>query len=395
MSQHPFDLGPLVWPSLTIFVIVFGVSLALLRRPGTAIGIATIKTTIFLAYFGWFFDGTFTYLDDWTYFERGAYIYDLGLNPSDLLDSLPLLLAIGEGDHFLYYVYNALTFNLFGTYYFAPVAMNVLLTSLIAWLGVRLAVSERLCSLRQASLFFIFLILHPDITTWSSLVNGKDTLVLLLHVLLLTSVSGFLRGRRLAPLLLAGTAVTALLFLRFYVPVMFAIALSACAFSTVRGAARWRAALVASMTLIGLLLVIGDSLSFAMESVRAQFVNPFVGFTRFLLTPIPFNTDAAFAFLDLPALLHWLMLPALILGAWKLQRVGTPFSRVLVFYVLVFAALYAVYGELQGPRHRLQLDYAFALFQFTGFGVLARLIAIKASQPDCNAAIPPKVPEAR
>lgn len=394
MSQHPFDLGLLVWPSLMIFVIVFGASLAVLRRPGTATGIAAIKTAIFLVYFGWFFDGTFTYLDDWTYFERGAYIHDLGLSPSDLLDSLPLLLAIGEGDHFLYYVYNAFTFSLFGTHYFAPVAMNVLVTSLIAWLGVRLAVSERLCSLRQASLLFIFLILHPDITAWSSLVNGKDTLVLLLHVLLLTSVSGFLRGRRLAPLLLAGASVTALLFLRFYVPVMFAIALSAGALSTVRGAARWRAMLVASMALIGLLLVIGDSLSFAMESVRAQFVNPFLGLARFLLTPIPFNTDAAFAFLDLPAVLHWLMLPALMLGAWKIQRMSTPFSRVLVFYVVVFAALYAVYGELQGPRHRLQLDYAFALFQFTGFGVLARLIAIKASQSDSSVAISLRASEA-
>lgn len=374
MSLHPFDLGLLAWPSLAIFLVVFGVSLAALRRPGAALGLATVKAIVFFAYFGWFFDGTFTYFDDWTYFERGSYLHDLGLSPSDLLDSLPLLLAIGEGDHFLYYLFNAFSFGLFGTHYFAPVALNVIATAFIAWLGVRLAVVERFCSPRQAGLFFAFLILHPDITAWSSLVNGKDTLVLMLHVTLLTSISEFLRGRRLVPLLLAGVSVTTLLFLRFYVPLMFAIALSLGAVLQLHGAARWRIAAVAVVALAAAVFAIGDrAIGFAAESLRAEFVNPLIGLVRFLLTPAPFNTDAAFAFLDLPALLHWLMLPALFLGAWKVRRMNTPFSRLMIVYVLVFAALYAVYGELQGPRHRLQLDYAFALFQFVGFGVLTRI----------------------
>lgn len=381
MSQHPFDPGQLIWPGLAIFLVLFVVSYVALRRPIVSLVVAAFKAGLFVAYFAGVFDGTFTYLDDWTYFERGAYIHEAGIGLSNLIDSLPLLVAIGEGDHFLYYLYNAIAFDWFGTGYYAPVALNVIVTGFIALLGMRLARTELLFDPRLAPVFFLFLMLHPDITAWSNLVNGKDTLVLLLHLLLLTSISLFLRGRRLAAMLLAGVSVAALLFLRFYVPLMFAIAFGASAVLQLRGAARWRVAAVASLVLAGLVTSMGvATFTGAADSLRAEFVNPALGLVRFLLTPIPFNTEAAFAFLDIPALLHWLMLPALLLGAWKVNRMNTPFSRLLVLYALVFTALYAVYGELQGPRHRVQLDYAFALFQFVGFGVLSRIVGLVATR---------------
>jgi hypothetical protein len=377
MSQHPFDLDQLAWPALAIFLFIFVVSFVALRRPIVALAVAALKASLFVVYFAGFFDGTFTYLDDWTYFERGAYIHESGINLSNLIDSLPLLVAIGEGDHFLYFLYNAVAFDWFGTGYYAPVALNVIATGFIALLGTRLAQTEQLFNRRLAPLFFLFLLLHPDITAWSSLVNGKDTLVLLLHVMLLTAISQYLRGRRVAALLLATTSVAILFFLRFYVPLMFAVAFGASMMLQLRGAARWRVGLVAVAILSGLVIAMGGGIfSYAADSLRADFVNPALGLVRFLLTPIPFNTEASFAFLDVPALLHWLLLPALLLGAWRVHRLGTPFSRLLVLYALTFAALYAVYGELQGPRHRLQLDYAFALFQFVGVGVLARLVAL-------------------
>lgn len=381
MSQHPFDLSQLAWPGLAIFLVLSAVSYVALRRAVVSLAVAALKAGLFVVYFGYGFDGTFTYLDDWTYFERGAYIQEAGIGLSNLIDSLPLLVAIGEGDHFLYYLYNAVAFDWFGTGYYAPVALNVIVTGFIALLGMRLARTEQLFDPRMAPVFFLFLMLHPDITAWSSLVNGKDTLVLLLHLLLLTSISLFLRGHRLAAMLLAGMSVMALLFLRFYVPLMFAIAFGASAVLQLRGAARWRVAAVASLLLAGLVTTMGlATFTGAADSLRAEFVNPALGLVRFLLTPIPFNTEAAFAFLDIPALLHWLMLPALLLGAWKVNRMNTPFSRLLVLYALVFAALYAVYGELQGPRHRMQLDYVFALFQFVGFGVLGRIVGLVATR---------------
>ncbi len=86
-----------------------------------------------------------------------------------------------------------------------------------------------------------------------------------------------------------------------------------------------------------------------------------------LLTPIPFNTQEAYNFLNIPALFHWLSMPFILNGIFYIYRVKTGFSRFFIIYLSLFMLLYGVYEELQGPRHRVQLDYAFALLQFFGF----------------------------
>ena len=372
-----FEIGLLALPTLLIFSVVLLAAWDSTRSPLLTWALATAKAGIYFGYYGWMFDGRFTFLDDWTYLDRGAALHAAGVGLGNMLDSLPLLVAAGEGNHFLYYLVNAVAISWFGDGYYAPVALNVIASVAVAWLATRLLVAERLCTPQSAPLFFCFVLLHPDITAWSTVMNGKDTLVLLLHVLLLTAVSLFLRGRHWRALLLAGAATGVLLFLRFYVPLMFALALALAAALQLHGAARWRLLALALAGLAGLAWNLGAAgAGFVLDALRADLVNPVVGFLRFLLTPIPFNTEPAFAFLNLPAVLHWLMLPLALLGVWKAQQLGTPFARYLVIYALVFAALYAVYGELQGPRHRLQLDFAWATFQFLGLGVALRLAAL-------------------
>lgn len=386
MSQQPFELSLLASPALVIFLTVFCVSLAGLRRPDMALVIAFLKAGFYLVYFGWFFDGTFTYLDDWTYLERGAEIRDSDVGLFNFFENLPMLIALSEGEHFLYYLFNAIAFGWFGTGYFAPVALNVILTAFIALVGARLAAVESLISPRNVKLFFIFLILHPDISAWSTLVNGKDILVLLLHVLLLYAISLALREQRARAVIFGGLSVSMLLFLRFYVPVIFVIAFIMNFVSRMRGVARWRIISVAVLMLAVLISVVGiDAITGAVDSLREHFVNPVIGLVRFALTPIPLNTEASFAFLEGPALLHWLLLPALLLGARKIFRMKSPFSRFLVLYALTFTALYAVYGELQGPRHRVQLDYVIALFQFVGIFVIRRLTRPESMLRDARA----------
>jgi predicted membrane chloride channel (bestrophin family) len=125
-------------------------------------------------------------------------------------------------------------------------------------------------------------------------------------------------------------------------------------------------------------------LLFAVDLLQADLVNPLVGLPRFLLTPVPFRTEPAYAFLDAAAALHWLLLPFVFVGLAAVIARPTPFSRVLVAYLAVFTTLYAVYGELQGPRHRVQLDFAFALLQFIGvwhFAIRERLTVVPAARP--------------
>jgi hypothetical protein len=375
--QHSFDLAVLLLPAVMIFSVTVFASWRVTRSAALALVLATIKAGLYLGYYGWAFDGRFTFLDDWTYLERGASLRDDGVAAANLIDNLPLLFAAGEGDHFLYYLWNLLAIGWFGEGYYAPVALNVVVAVAVAWLAVRLVVAQQLIAPALATPFFVFVLLHPDITAWSTVLNGKDTLVLLSHVLLLTAVSWYLRGLRTRALLLAVTVGAALMFLRYYVPLLFGLALALTVLVGGRGAVRWPVAAFGAAALGAVLAFIGeDGLLFAFDLLRSDLVNPLYGLVRFLLTPVPFGTDENYAFLDLPALLHWILLPAAFVGIWAVARRHTAFARFLIAYTAVFVALYAIYGELQGPRHRLQLDFAWATYQFVG--IVAILSAVRA-----------------
>ena len=90
------------------------------------------------------------------------------------------------------------------------------------------------------------------------------------------------------------------------------------------------------------------------------------------LPPIPLNTTEATAYLDLPAAIHWLLIPFAVFGGYKIYQLKTPFSRFFLVYFMTFVGLYSMFGELQGPRHRVQLDFALAVFQFAGVLALVR-----------------------
>jgi hypothetical protein len=364
----PFPLDVLVVPAAAIFLVTLLVSLRVTRSAAIAISLGFIKAGVFCWYFGTVFDGTYTFIDDWTYFERGVLLLREDVRISNLVDNWQLVLMLGGGDHFVYYLYNTYAFRLFGAYYFAPVALNILLTVPIAYLGARLAHKELNLSARTSAGLYVFLLLHPDILTWSSLINGKDVLVLLLHIVLLYAVALYLRGRLRRALFVGLPAVLILFFLRFYVPLLFAIALIASVM--IRRRLTWRMigyVFLSLMLVAGFALWIGTStFSYAADLMRQHFVNPAFGFIRMALTPVPFNTEDAFSFLNIPAALHWMLFPFFLAGAHRVWRMHTPFSKFFMAYVAVFMGLYAVFGELQGPRHRVQLDFAWAVFQYIG-----------------------------
>lgn len=372
---HPFDVSVLLLPAGAIYITVFVYAWRATASPVVASLLATVKALVFLGYFGLVFDGTYTFVDDWFYLEGAAELRAEGVNLLTAIGNLPLLLAVGQGDHFIYYLYNAVAFDLFGEGYYAPIALNIMLTAPIATLAMRLAVREQLVPQRLRYVFFAFVLMHPDILAWSTVLNGKDVLVLLLHVMLLSAFSFFIGGRwKLAALVGVPTVVT-LLFLRYYVPLLFAAAWILAAVTRLHGRTRWRMIASAAVVFGGLSWLLGaEGIAFALDRLKEDMVNPLHGLVRFLLTPIPFNTSTEYGFLNLPALFHWLMFPAVLLGVWRIARMRSPFSRFLLAYLAVFTLLYAVYGELQGPRHRVQLDFAWATLQFVGVIVAARLM---------------------
>lgn len=365
--MQSFDLDLILVPCLVIFFTTMAVALMVTRSVMFSLFAAFAKGGIFLVYFGVLFDGTFTFLDDWSYLEGGQELLAHGVGITNLADNWELALMTGGGDNFVYYLYNTYAFRLFGYGYYAPVALNILLTLLVAWFGTRLAAREFGFSDVWQKWFFAFLLLHPDIMAWSNIMNGKDIFVLLLHVLLMLSCSMLFRHRFVHALALLIPVSLMLLFTRFYVPVLFAVALAANLLIAKNDKGRLRLFIPVGMLVALALAWIGQgALQHFLAQLREQFVNPLYGFVHFALTPIPFKTDVIYSFLDFPALFHWLLFPFTCWGAILVYRLRTQFSIFFLLYLLVFASLYSTYGELQGPRHRVQLDYAWAVLQFIG-----------------------------
>jgi hypothetical protein len=375
--MQPFDLELLLRPGLAIFFATLCVAFWVTRSAGFSIAAAFVKAGMFLLYFGLLFDGTFTFLDDWSYLEGGQALYAQGVGLTNLAENWQFLLMIGGGEQFAYYLYNTYAFQLFGEGYFAPVALNILLTLLVAWFGTLLAAREFGLSGTCRKWFFAFLLLHPDILAWSNIMNGKDIIVLLMHVLLLLSGSLFLGRRWVAALALAVPVALLLFFIRFYVPLLFSMVLVASLLLSQRRKGNLRLVFIAGglMALLLAQLETAGLLQYGLGTLRETFINPVYGLMRFALTPIPFHSDVEYTFLNLPAIIHWLLIPFAGWGAVAIHRLHTPFSRFFLLYVLVFVSLYAVVGELQGPRQRVQLDYALAVLQFMGVMAFHRFFA--------------------
>lgn len=371
-----FDLIVLLWPMLVIFLVTFSVSYHFTKGLLQSLVMAFIKTSLFLIYFWVFFDGTYTFIDDWTYLEGGRQIIKEGIGLTNLHQNWEALLEIGHGEHVVYYLYNAYAIRIFGDGYYAPVALNILLTVPVSYYGARLAASEFAMDEHESKLFFIFLLFHPDILAWSNIMNGKDILVLLLHVLYLYAVYMFFEGRKYTALAIAVPVILVLFFLRFYVPVLFALALVISVFWGMRkGRVRNMAVALVFVSLV--MMWIGPDIQYAIGELRNDFINPVFGFMRMLLTPIPFNTEKEYGFLNVPALIYWLLMPFMFLGVAHIWSQKSKYSRYFIAYVFVFVCLYAVYGELQGPRHRVQIDYAIALFQYMGIMQFQKRVADK------------------
>ena len=373
MPLNPFGPDALIWPASAVFAFTLFTALWVTGSPLRAMLAALLKAGFFFAYFWAIFDGTWSVIDDRKYLDGGARLLDAEVGIANFTENWPLITEIGVGHHVLYYLYNAYAFRIFGEGYYAPVACNILLTALIACFGARLAVREFGLTRQQERVFFYFLLFHPDILTWSSILNIKDILILFLHVLLLFSISFFYQIRLRGAFLLAFSAVFSLFYLRYYIPLLFITTFAAELITSGEARIGNRILLLSLLGIVSgvFLFSIGASqIVYSILQFQEQFTNPLYGSVRFILSPRPFYTEAAYAFLGISALLHWMLMPFAALGVWYVYRIRTPFSRFFLIYFTIHCVFYGSLEFLQGPRHRVQLDYAWAIFQFLGLALV-------------------------
>lgn len=373
-------------PQLVLAAVVAGaLSLLMLGRhlpPLAALLAAAVKAAVPLVYFAWFYDGTWTFLDDVTYWDHGRLLLATGYDPFTVLlraDGVATLVMLSLGPHILYAWWNLLAQYFLGPYYFAPVFLNVVLTCASGVLLYRIARRAGFGE-RYAGGLLLFFVLHWELLVWSSFVNLKDVLVFtlvlaaLLAFLVLADSSERASRRWLAAAVLAGVFLT-LPWLRFYVPALLLASFGAWWILRRRGWAR--PALLAVGALLGVLALPWLA---PMQYLELHPVAVAFGFVKGPLTPRPWAIYPEYSFLTLAAWLHWVTFVPALIGGWALWRHSPPALLAMV-YLLIASLLSAIAPEFQGPRHRVHVIFAWAWMQYHAFALLASLVAARRARP--------------
>lgn len=373
MPVHPFPLNDLLLPTLAILLVGSVICLGFTRRPVLSCSVAALKAGLFLLYFGVFFDGTYTFLDDWRYLHIGELLAHQHIGILNFIPNYQYVLSTVESVNLSYYIYNASAIDVFGAGYYAPVAMNILLTFIAAGLLAGTTRAGLGMSRRTSIGLFAFLALAPSILAWSTITNMKDILVATATAAAVYAVALADSGKPWRGLLVAAAGAAVLLVTRFYVPLTLGAAFGVSLLFSRRARRSPWLWLMAIAALIGVVHVLGHgSLTGALHKLRENAGNPIAGIVRFVATPIPFHTAPGYGFLDLPQLIYWLLLPFEVYGMVAVWRHRTLTGHFLVIYFLIMTVLYGVQTSLQGPRHRIQIDGLIVIFQYHGILALVR-----------------------
>lgn len=311
---------------------------------------------IAISYIAWFYNGTWTLVDDIDYSEQGYALLELGLTPFSILspEGIDTLHSLSGSRHILYSWWTFSWMWLLGDHYYSPVVANVFITFISAYMFSHL-LREIGFDRAYRDAITIFYLLHWDTVAWSSFLNLKDSIIQLL------TISAFLFGLRCFrdKSLSSGVmlAIILLLFqyIRFYIPILMAIGLVA-----------WL--LFESRDPIKILFFLAIGFVTAMLGPWHYFqdtLNPLILFRnalRFSLTPQPWAVQSSYSFLYIPSLAHWIFFLPALLGAINLIGKNR-FFRLLAWYVFVVILFYAASEDFLGVRQRVQISFVFTWAQ--------------------------------
>jgi hypothetical protein len=337
--------------------------------PRVLIPCVLIKFAVPVAYFAWFADGRWMLIDDVVYLRQGLALASAGYDPVSVLLSragLQQLIVLSEGLHILYGWFNLVAVYLIGPWYFSPVLLNVFVSCIsgrVLWGFAR----DAGFGPRYRTGLTAFFLLHWDVLAWSSFVNLKDTVIVLLTLLLLRALARFQARLARRDLLVALAVSFVFLWIRFYVPAVAgaAVVLRSLATGGVVARHRWITLGIVAIAMGGMFWVMGPRW-LPLLSTRLE-LEPWSvgqGLVRMLLTPQPWSVSRGNDFLLLPSILHVVaFVPALIGGLWLWQR--SPMLRLPLVYSLLILLLFSTFPAQQGPRHRLQVVFMLVWAQYT------------------------------
>ncbi len=347
----------------SISVLVLGTFiLSRIVRKELAAVLMFVKLLIFICYFCFFADGTWFYGgDDWGFFERGLILAQAEPNILKIW-SHPEGFYLRHGHSLsLMYFHNYIAILLFGEHYFAPVLLNILLTSgVVTVLAAILRRQETPPGYIQG--FVIFASLHWTMLAWSSFLNLKEITVSLLLVCVIYYAH---QAARLRVIPLGMTLLIFYLFLRirFYFPVLIVLG------SAVAWAPKFRSSIkeyrwfimTAFILLLALLLFKSSWIRLFFQHV--DLLGTPYGVIHFVLQPAPWKITEPASYLALPSVLHWLVFPAAAVGAWLMWKQGAE-MRTMVGVLLIGILFYGMVPAIASTRHRVPLDIILIVAQY-------------------------------
>jgi hypothetical protein len=382
MMAAPF-LQLVAWAAF--LALTAGAVLARTMPPRMLVACLVIKFLVPVVYFAWFADGTWTLIDDLRYLRVGLELAGQGYTPFSVFLSrhgLGQLFLLSEGVHVMYGWFNLLAVTLIGPYYYSPVILNVFITCLSARVLWGFAVDAGYGP-RYSSGLTAFYLLHWDVVAWSSFVNVKDSIIVLLTLLLLRALARFQRAPARRELVRAALVSLALVWIRFYVPAIAGLAVLIQAVTGRGFVPRHRRAFM--LGAFAMVLVMGWFIqSRWLGIIRAQIHwspgQVSLGLVRMLMTPQPWSVSPEYGFLLIPSILHLIMLVPAIAGASMLWR-ESPMLRLPIIYMGLILLLFAAFPGEQGPRYRHQAVFVLVWAQFTFAWHLLRALAQGAFTP--------------
>jgi hypothetical protein len=365
-----------------LFVILVGtiVSVRLIRLSlPVALLLAFVKASMPFVYFGYYGNRAWHLWDDMRYYEVGHLLLAKGNNPFLILftvDGRGQLFSMAGGYHILYYWWNLLAVYLFGPYYCSPVFLNVAMTFVSGALICRIA-GVTGCSERYARYLGVFFLLQWDLLAWSSLVNLKDTLVLLLTVAAIYFGIQLGQRREIRYLLLLAVPLYTLLWIRFYIPILLLVALLFWTALTLQGRQRFFLVCFAAASAF-MVLYMNATEPIIRRYLRADWV---YGIVRFIFTPLPWSISPEYSFLTVPSILHEVMVVPAIIACIRLAHNNARF-RFAALYLLVIILFYGHVPPRQGPRERMQICWVLAWGEFECLWHLARSVLRRRPHPE-------------
>lgn len=332
-----------------------------------ALFVSFVKVAIPFAYFAWFYDGTWTFLDDMGYLSQGIEMLRLGYTPVTALtnpEGLQQLMSMSGGQHILYGWWNLLGQYLFGEHYYSAVFLNVALTFISGFFFVHI-LRELEFGKQYQHLFLVFFLLQWDVLVWSSFINLKDTLIMTLTIISLLLVVKISKNIRILDLAALALVFFIFLWIRLYIPFLILMTAGLWMLFQWHDKRKYLLLPVAALTLYFLFQRYSSMLVFLQADTLL------FGLFRFPLTPQPWSIENNYSFLLLPSIFHWILFVPMLFAGWILWR-RSRLTRLILIYLIVVVFFYAIVPELQGPRQRFQLTFIIAWMQFHFLWIVAR-----------------------